>query len=616
MDYRDPKTGSIATQYTMDYLEECGLVKMDFLGLKTLTLIQNTLSLLKKKGIIIDIRKIPERDEKTFKLLSLGKSACVFQFESSGMQNILKRAKPEKIEDLIALNALYRPGPMENIDQFISGKHNWAQVQYPLPELEPILKETAGVIVYQEQVMEIARVVAGFTLGQADILRRAMGKKKTDVMAEQKERFVAGATARGYAAKIAEKIFDLLVPFAGYGFNKSHAAAYSLVAYQTAFLKANYPVEFMAANLSNEIHDLDKLAEYIRETRDMGIEILPPSVNLSDKQFSSIEGKIVFGLVGIKNVGSGAVESIIGEREKSGPFASIIDFLGRVSLKLVNKKTVEALILSGALDCLEETRATLFQNLERLMGIAALRQEQREGGQALLFEDLAEENLETLRLERADEWPKMKRLLDEHDSLGFYFSGHPLDQYAAIIKKYATLRLDDQDNLATDRVYTVVGLLKNCKEIITRTGKRMAFAELEDYRGAIELVIFSDIYEKIRELLVDNEIRAVRGKIDLSRGEPKLKADDILYPEKLDDKKASAVHIKLSRGFIDEENSFKLRDFLADKKGGCHIYFHIDGENGSGEKVIRASPQLSVSAAPEVLFKLKQYPQVIDVWSE
>ncbi len=614
--YRDPKTGSIATQYTMDYLEECGLVKMDFLGLKTLTLIQNTIHLLKKRGINLDIKKIPETDEKTFKLLSLGKSACIFQFESSGMQNILKRAKPEKIEDLIALNALYRPGPMENIDQFINGKHNWAQVQYPLPELEPILKETAGVIVYQEQVMEIARVVAGFSLGQADILRRAMGKKKAEVMSEQKEKFVAGAVAKGYPSQTADKIFDLLVPFAGYGFNKSHAAAYSLVAYQTAYLKANYPVEFMAANLSNEIQDLDKLAEYIRETRDMGIDILPPSVNLSDRQFSAADGKIVFGLVGIKNVGAGAVDVIVGEREKNGSYANIIDFLSRVSLKMVNKKTVEALILSGALDCLGETRATLFQNLERLMGIASLRQEQRESGQALLFEDLAEESLETLRLETAEEWPKMKRLLDEHDSLGFYFSGHPLDQYRNAIKKHVTLQLDNQEHLSTDRVYTVIGLVKSIKEIITKTGKRMAFALLEDYRGTIELVIFSDVYEKTRELLADNEVRAVRGKIDLSRGEPKLKVDDILRPEKLGDKKSSTVHVRLSRDYVDEENSFKLRDFLAEKKGTCQVYFHIGGRNGSGEKIIKASSALSVSPAPDVLFKLKQYPQVIDAWAE
>ncbi|HEQ72201.1 MAG TPA: DNA polymerase III subunit alpha, partial [Spirochaetia bacterium] len=614
--YRDPKTGSIATQYTMDFLEECGLVKMDFLGLKTLTLIQNTLTLLEKRGVHIDILKIPERDEKTFKLLSLGKSACIFQFESSGMQNILKRAKPEKIEDLIALNALYRPGPMENIDQFIEGKHNWASIQYPLPELEPILKETYGVIVYQEQVMQIAQQVAGFSLGQADILRRAMGKKKAEVMAEQKAKFVSGAVSKGHSPDTAAKLFDLLVPFAGYGFNKSHAAAYSLLAYQTAYLKANYPAEFMAANLTNEIQDLDKLAEYIRETREMGLAILPPDVNLSDKVFTVKNGKIVFGLIGIKNVGAAAVEEIIKERERRGPYQNVLDLLTRIPLKTVNKKVVEALTLSGALDSLGETRATLAANLEKLMEIASLRQEQREGGQALLFEDLESDDFDTLRIEKSPEWPKMKLLLDEHASLGFFFSGHPLDNYKKHIEKYTTLDLREKENAAPDRVHTVIGLLKNIKEIITRTGKRMAFAEIEDFNGNIELVIFSDVFEKTRELLLENEVRAVRGKLDSSRGDVKLKADELMVPEDLSSKKATTVHIRLSRSFLDEENSYQLRDFLAEAHGSCRVWFHLESDGTNGEKIIKASPDLSVAALPETIFKLKQYPQVVDAWSE
>ena len=348
----------------------------------------------------------------------------------------------------------------------------------------------------------------------------------------------------------------------------------------------------------------------------MGIEILPPDVNRSDKEFSSQDGKIVFGLIGIKNVGAGAVEAIIRERGKKGPFPNVIDFLTRVSGKLVNKKTVEALVLSGALDGMGETRATLFLNLERLMAVAALRAEQQSGGQALLFEDLASDSFETLRLEKAPEWPKMKRLFDEHEALGFFFSGHPLDEYESLIRSHASIRLDRKEDLVPDRPGVVIGLLKNIKEIITRTGKRMAFAEIEDYAGSIEVVIFADVFEKAKDLLKENEVRAVRGTVDLSRGEPKLKADEILLPESLARKQATAVHIKLSRGFIDEESSFKLRDFLSERKGGCHVYFHLEsGENG-GEKIIKASPQLTVSGSPEVLFKLKQYPQVVDAWSE
>ncbi|RPJ09402.1 MAG: DNA polymerase III subunit alpha [Spirochaetaceae bacterium] len=614
--YRDPKTGQTATQFTMDYLEECGLVKMDFLGLKTLTLIQNTLELLKRRGIDINISTIPEQDTKTFKMLSLGKSACVFQFESPGMQNILKRARPEKIEDLIALNALYRPGPMENIDQFVTGKHNWSQIQYPLPELEPILKETYGVIVYQEQVMQIAQKIAGYSLGQADILRRAMGKKKLEVMAEQKEKFLAGATANGYQKDIADKLFELLVPFAGYGFNKSHAAAYSLLAYQTAFLKANYPAEFMAANLTNEIQDLDKLAEYIRETRDMGIEILPPDINLSEGDFAVTGGKIIYGLIGIKNVGTAAVEEIIRERTKRGPFKALFDFLERVSLKVVNKKTVEALLLAGVLDPFGETRATLFHNLEQIMQIASRRHDQREGGQGLLFEDMASDDFATLNLTTVPEWPKMKLLMDERDCLGFFFSGHPLDDFKKYIERYTTLNLAEKENLSQDRLYTVIGLLKNIKEIITKTGKRMAFAEIEDMRGSIECILFSDIFEKCRELLKDREVVAVRGKIDTSRGDAKLKVEEMLGPDALAKKAANAVHIRLSKDLVDEDNSYRLRDFLSDQKGGCRVFFHIEGNGEREETVIRATAELSVSADPDILFKLRGYPQVIEVWSE
>jgi len=614
--YRDPKTGSIATQYTMDFLEESGLVKMDFLGLKTLTLIQNTIELIKKRGIDFSIETIPLDDPNTYKMLSLGKSTCIFQFESTGMQNILKRAKPEKIEDLIALNALYRPGPMENIDQFINGKLNWTLVQYPLPELEPILKETYGVIVYQEQVMRIAQEVAGFSLGQADILRRAMGKKKADIMAEQKVRFLDGAIHNGYSRNTAEMLFELLIPFAGYGFNKSHAAAYSLIAYQTAYLKANYPKEFMAANLTNEVHNTDKLAHYIKETREMGIDILPPNLNLSGKEFTVVKGNIIYGLIGAKNIGDAAVTEIITQREQHGEYKNIFDFLERVNLKTVNRKAVEALILSGILDCFGETRATLFHNLERITEIASRRREHRESGQGLLFDNLESEAFDTDLIEKVDEWPKMKLLMDERDNLGFFFSGHPLDDYEAVIEKYSTIDLSRLEEAAPGRSYSIIGLLKTVKEIISKTGKRMAFAEIEDKNGFLELVIFSDIFEKYRELLEENHVRAFFGKIDTSRGEISFIVDEIVHPNSIKQKKATSVHLRIARNFLNEDNSYQLRDFLFDQKGGCTLYFHLVGNGQKNEKIIKAAPQLTIAADPELLAKLKLYPQVIDVWSE
>ncbi len=614
--YRDPKTGSVATQYTMDYLEESGLVKMDFLGLKTLTLIHNTVELIRKRGMEFDINAIALDDPQTFKMLSMGKSTCIFQFESSGMQNILKRAKPERLEDLIALNALYRPGPMENIDQFINGKLNWTSIQYPLPELEPFLKETYGVIVYQEQVMQIAQKVAGFSLGQADILRRAMGKKKVDIMAEQKIKFVEGSMRNGYTKETAEKLFDLLVPFAGYGFNKSHAAAYSFIAYQTAYLKANFPKEFMAANLTNEVHNTDKLAHYIKETRDMNIEILAPDLNLSEKEFTVVKGKIIYGLIGAKNIGSAAVDEIINERRKNGEYRSLLDFLERVNLKVVNRKGVEALILSGILDCFGETRACLYHNLERIMETASRRRAHRESGQGLLFDDLESESFENEFLEKVEEWPKMKLLMDERDNLGFFFSGHPLDDYETMIKKYTTLDLSDLNGATPGRNYSVIGLLKTIKEIISKTGKRMAFAEIEDRSGSLEAVIFSDTFEKYRSLLEENQVRAFFGKIDTSRGEVSFIVNEIIPPEKIKQKKATSVHLRIARDFLNEDNSYQLRDFLFDQKGGCMLYFHLTGNGHKKEKVIKAAPQITISASPDVLAKLKLYPQIIDVWSE
>lgn len=615
--YRDPKTGTITTQFTMEYLEECGLVKMDFLGLKTLTLIKNTLDLLKKRGLQIDLKKIPEDDEKTFKLLSQGKSSCIFQFESSGMQSILKRAKPERIEDLIALNALYRPGPMNNIDIFINGKHNWASIQYPLPELEPILKETYGVIVYQEQVMQIAQRIAGYTLGEADILRRAMGKKKAETMVKEKERFIQGALKNGFKAEVAENLFEMLIPFAGYGFNKSHAAAYSLLAYQTAYLKANYPLEFMAANLSNEIQDTDKLSEYIHEARAMGLTIVPPDVNLSERDFTVNENKIVFGLIGIKNIGEAAVTEILAERAKHGPYQNILDFLSRLNLKTVNKKACEALILAGACDCFGETRATLHHNLERLLAIATQRQEQRSLGPSLFSIEEEEDDFETFKLERIPEWPTLKKLMAERELLGFYFSGHPLDPYRKLIEKYATLNLANKDRLyADDRVHTLVGLLKNIKTIITKNGKRMAFAEIEDLQSKIELVIFSEEFNKFENLLNENEIVAVKGRIDLSRSEPKFLVEEIATPDNLKQTKFTSLHIRLDRSQINEDNTFKLRDLLTEKKGSCQVFFHLAADSRYQAKIIKASNALTVPAEKTLLNQIKEFPQVMEAWFE
>ena len=619
--YRDPKTGSLSTQFTMEYLEDAGLVKMDFLGLKTLTLIKHTLELLEKKFITLDISHIPENDPATFELLGEGKSACIFQFESSGMQSILKRAKPEKIEDLIALNALYRPGPMENIDQFIDSKFNPGHIKYPLPDLEPILKETYGVIIYQEQVMEIARKVAGYTLGQADILRRAMGKKKVEVMAKEKVRFVDGALKLGYAKDKAEQIFELLVPFAGYGFNKSHAAAYSVLAYQTAYLKANFPAEFMAANLTNEINNTDKLADYIREARDMEIGILPPDINLSEKNFTVVGGSIIYGLLGIKNSGTAAVEEIIRERTENGEFAGIMDFLERVDLRVVNRKVLETLIMCGLFNSFNETRATLMQNLDLMLDVAGKRKESKKFGQGSLFDSLAEEDgYVELEIKPSEEFPKQHMLDMEKQYLGFYFSGHPLDDLKDIIASHTTLNLAQADKGRDEKSYKLVGILKEVKEIITRKGKKMAFAVLEDFRGSIELVIFTDIYEKFHDKFVLDAKVAVSGKLDKSRGNAKIIVDEVSDPFTLPKlpprKEATAVHIMLSGYIYDRNNLMLLKDFCLQKRGKCTLYLHPYKNGNSNRLYVKAGPEFTVAADSDFLEGLLTYPQVANVWKE
>ncbi len=613
--YRDPRTGVVSTQYTMDYLEECGLVKMDFLGLKTLTLIKKTCDMIRERGIDFDIERIPDDDPATFRLFGEGRTTSVFQFESSGMQAILRRARPDSIEDLIALNSLYRPGPMDNIDQFIESKQGRRKITYPLPALEPILKETYGVIVYQEQVMQIAREVAGYSLGQADILRRAMGKKKAEVMEKEKKTFIEGAQKKGYSREQATRIFDLLVPFAGYGFNKSHAAAYSLVAYQTAYLKANYPAEFMAANLTNEINDTDKLTQYIGEAREMGIAVMPPDINLSEGEFKARDGTIVYGLLGIKNVGQAAVDAIVEERRRGGVFRSIGDFLERVDLKTANRKVLETLIQTGVFDSFGETRATLAANLDRLLDDANRKKQNREIGQASLFDADQLEALAPLQLERVGEWPPAERLRLEKQNLGFFFSGHPLDRYRQIIASRTSLDLANPAQAAPDRQYTVIGSLREVKEILTRSGRRMAFATLEDLAGAIEVVVFPEVFDRCRPLLVVDGVVAVRGKVDRDRGDPKLLADEILEPAALPERPARAVHVRVSRA-SDETALFDLRDALLEKTGKCALYLHMAGAGGDGEIVIQAASTMGVCCDREILERTRGLPCVERVWTE
>lgn len=612
--YKDSKSGKTATQFTMDIIEDCGLVKMDFLGLKTLTLLKYAQKLIRKQGgkhADFDVEKISETDPSTFKMLSEGKSAAVFQFESQGMQNILKRAKPDKIEDLIALNALYRPGPMAYIDQFIESKFDNSKIQYPDQCLQDILEETYGVIVYQEQVMQVAQRIAGYTLGQADMLRRAMGKKKVEVMVKEKSKFIEGAIKNGFKEEDADRIFEILIPFAGYGFNKSHAAAYSVIAYRTAYLKANFPAEFIAANLTNEISSVDKLPEYIDEGRHMGLDIDPPDVNRSDKLFDVVEGRIVYGLLGIKGLGDAAADEIINERKKNGVYSDFMNFLDRVDLKMVNKRGLEVLIDTGCFDKLGQYRSVLKLNMERAIEYANHKKDAGKFGQVSLFENTEVVEFTDFIFEQVEDLPPLEKLRIEKELIGCYVSGHPLDKYRNACEKSATFDIRYPERAQKDKIYTIVGMIKSTKPYQTKNGKWMGFGSFEDFNGAIDLVFFSDVWEKNRDKLTVDSVWGLTGKIDASRETPSFLVESVLDPADLQEKAVREIHITLLKGFS-EKNLDVLRDILFASSGVCCVYFHI--ETDKGQVTVKANNQLTVPSASEFLQELEGLPLVKEVW--
>jgi DNA polymerase-3 subunit alpha len=498
--YQRPGENALITQFAKDEVEAAGLVKFDFLGLTTLTVIQNALDLVNRgrpPEQRIQAHQIPLADPAMYDLISRGDTAGVFQMESSGFTEMVMKLKPSCFEDVIAAGALYRPGPLDSgmVDVFISRKHGRERVSYPHPQLEPVLKDTYGVIVYQEQVMQISQVLGGYSLGRADLLRRAMGKKKAEVMAAEREGFLEGCQKNGVDPKVAGEIFDLMEKFAEYGFNKSHSAAYGLITIQTAWLKAHYPVEFMAALLTSEKDNTDKVVAHIAEARGQGYEVLPPDVNVSDLAFGAVDGKIRFGLGAIKGVGESAIEAIL-EARKAGPFRDLFDFSERVDSRRVNRKVIEALVKAGAFDFEGRPRRQLFESVEKALERGASTQRDRAVGQSSLFgllEDAGRAGpaASVSRPEYAslEEWPEKERLAMEKEAIGFYVSGHPLHQYARELQRYARPAAAVQ-RARRDDVVTVAGIVSQLRERPTKTGKRMAWVTLEDLSGSVELVCF------------------------------------------------------------------------------------------------------------------------------
>ncbi len=520
--------GFVTTQFDKDRIEEIGLLKMDLLGLRTLTVIGDALQLIKEQhGVVIDLAKIPLADEQTCQMLARGETPGVFQLESSGMTQLVKDLSPESFQDMIPLVALYRPGPLGTgmVEDFIAGRRGKKGLHHLHPALTPLLKDTFGVVLYQEQVMQIASRLAGFTLGQADLLRRAMGKKKPEALAAQRQNFIDGAKARGIGEAEAKEIFALLEHFAGYGFNKSHSAAYALVAYQTAYLKAHYPVEYMAALLTSVMGASEKMSGYIDICRKMGIAVLPPDINVSRRSFTVKAGAIRFGLAGVKNVGDGAIEAIMAARQAEGPFHSLYEFCTRVDMRVVNKRVLESLIKAGAMDSLGANRAQLLAVLEQAVEAAQRCQRDKECGQLGLFDD--EPELVTgITLPDIAELPIEQILAMEKEMIGFYVTGHPLDPYRArltALTPIATLLEEGQDG---SRVRTG-GMVVTMKRMVTKKGDSMCFLTLEDFISQLEVVVFPKVFYQHNRLLIEGQVLEVRGRLSVNEEEVKLLADDI-----------------------------------------------------------------------------------------
>ena len=517
--YKDPKRPELITGYAMGPIEKLGLLKMDFLGLKTLTVITDALRLVKEsRGVTLDADALPLDDARTYQLLTEARTFGVFQLESAGMRDALKRLKPQRIEDIIAMVALYRPGPMDLIEDFVNRKHGRAPIAYEHPLMERHLQETYGIMVYQEQVMRLAADLAGFTLGEADTLRKAMGKKDRELMATQREKFVSGCKTSKIDVKKAERIWDLIEKFAGYGFNKSHAACYGVVAYQTAYLKANYPTEFMAALLTSEMEKTDKIVQYVEETRAMGLRVEPPDVNVSRAQFTVSGDAIHFGLAAIKNVGATAIDSIVKVRETDGTFTSLDDFCARVDLRLVNRRVGECLIKAGAFDSLQGTRAGLLAALDQAMDGGQRRQRDREEGQVSLFDALGGGDTKAAPVSpvaaRVPEWPQEEMLGYEREVLGFYLSGHPLEQYREVVRRIGALNASDLATRSTGARVLLLGQVSAFSESATKSGNRMAFATLELVDGSVPLTIFPEPYRTCAGALRHKGPVIVRGRAD------------------------------------------------------------------------------------------------------
>lgn len=600
----------VVTQYSMKFVEKAGLIKFDFLGLRNLTVISNAVQLIDANhGVRLDMDALPLDDPATYTLLGRADTTGVFQLESSGMRDILVRLKPESFADIVALVALYRPGPLESgmVENYIQGKHGKIEISYDIEALRPILEPTYGVILYQEQVMKIASVLADYTLGEADILRRAMGKKKPEEMQAQRKRFVEGATRNAIELSKANHIFDLMEKFAGYGFNKSHSAAYALIAYQTAYLKAHYPVEFMGALLNSFLSNSDQVVRLINECREMGIKILPPDVNASNRDFTVVEGRIRFGLGAVKNVGEAAIETIIHGRREEGPFESLYDFCRRVDTQKVNRRVIEQLIKCGAFDSITSGRSRLLAALDDALEKSQVIQRDRQAGQMNMFDLLMSSRKSPVpELPDVPAWDRRVTLQYEKEALGFYISGHPMDHYADRLAGLCTTDSQAVKEKREGAEVVISGMLSIVKELTTKRGDRMAFLSLEDKEGLVEIVAFSEVFGQSRHLLDADEPLVVIGKVQHDEKGSKIIANHILTLDDAEMQTVESVRIRLNADKIDRDGLSRLRHLLLSHPGECPTFLHVVVD-GKGEAVIALNSKLLVNPSRSFFEDMGRY---------
>jgi DNA polymerase-3 subunit alpha len=595
------QNGELMTQYPMKEVEAIGLVKFDFLGLKTLTVVNHAIQHIEKNhGVKIEVSQIPLDDPKVFASLGSGSTLGIFQLESSGMRDLLIKLKPENFREIIALVALFRPGPLKSgmVDEYIKRKHGKETIRYDLPELKEILKDTYGVIVYQEQVMRIASSLANFSLEDADILRRAMSKKDPKEMDLQKEKFLVGAKRNRINPTKAEKIFDLMAKFAEYGFNKSHSAAYALIAYQTAYLKAHYPLEFMAALLTSEVQNADKILKYIAECREMGIEILPPDINESDKNFTVIGNQIRFGLAAVKNVGEAAIDVIMMDREGKGEFKSLYEFCYRVDLRKVNRRVVESLIKCGAFAFSKAHRSQMLTVLGELLEQSQWTKKKKGEPQLSMLIDHSRELKEDYP--DIDEFSENQLIAFEKETIGFYISRHPLAHYQEEIKKHTDLDTSTLPKLQNGAEVKICGLVSGLKEIVTKKGDRMAFLTLEDMKGFVEVILFPEVFKAALPCLRGGDPLLVKGTLDLTEEHIKIKGTEIHALPGLPSSPVKPLHFKISLSSLMPSQLVDLKESIDANRGPSKILIHFIDEK-KRETVVALSDRYTVD--PSQYFK-------------